>query len=59
MRVKNKSIGLEKIVIEGNEYYQCVILNWKDTGKKMTGDLFTNWKDIEYQKAKLLLENSN
>lgn len=41
---------LRKEKIDDVDYYYWFIDN-------VAGDLFTNWKDIEYQKEKLVLEN--
>lgn len=40
---------LEKILLNGIEYYQWVILGFPNT----VGDLFSNWRDIKKEKDKL------
>lgn len=40
---------LRKVTIEGNKYYE-----WTINGE--VGDLFTNWKEIDYFKSKLIAQ---
>ncbi len=44
---------LEKITIEGVEYYQWVIIATEPPFINTVGDLFYNWHDIEIEKKRL------
>ncbi len=46
---------LEQLEIGGNKYYQWTLLNVKDNNS--TGDIFSNWREIEEQKKRLILQN--
>lgn len=46
---------LEKVTINGIEYYQWVILATEYPYINTVGDIFTDWQDIPKEKDKLTL----
>ena len=44
---------LEKVIINGVEYYQWIILGTYPKFINTVGDLFTDWRDIQLEKLKL------
>lgn len=49
-----ETMKLEKITIDGIEYYQWVFISSKYPFKNFIGDLFSDWHDIPLEKVKFI-----